>query len=92
MLHIQVATFGSFDYPVYRSIVTYSATFYIFRCLLPEEEALVLVQTVRIRQATGEDLTQQTLLVVALSHVAAIEFADIKPLEAFGISPPPTGR
>ena len=58
-------------------------------CLLPEESALVLVQTVRIRQATGEDLTQQTLLLVSLPHVAALEFADIKPLQAFGISPPP---
>jgi hypothetical protein len=58
-------------------------------CLLPDENVLVLVQTARIRQATGEDLTQQTLLIVTLGHVAAIEFPDIKPLQALGISPPP---
>jgi hypothetical protein len=58
-------------------------------CLLPEENAMILVQTNRIRQATGEDLTQQTLLVVSLAHVAAIEFPDVRSLQAFGISPPP---
>jgi hypothetical protein len=58
-------------------------------CLLPEENALILVQSHRIRQATGEDLSQHTLLVVSLGHVAAIEFPDLRPLEAFGISPPP---
>jgi hypothetical protein len=58
-------------------------------CLLGEEQALLLVQTQRIRQATGEDLTQRTLLVVDLEHVAAIEFPDVEPLKAFGVSLPP---
>ena len=58
-------------------------------CLLGEEQALLLVQSQRIRQATGEDLTQRTLVVVALTHVAAIEFPDVEPLAAFGVSPPP---
>ena len=61
-------------------------------CLLPEENALILVQSHRIRQATGEDLTQQTLLLVSLPHIAALEFTDIKPLHALGVSPPPVGR
>jgi hypothetical protein len=58
-------------------------------CLLPEEQVLLLVQTQRIRQATGEDITQRTLLVVDLTHVAAIEFPDVEPLAAFGVKPPP---
>jgi hypothetical protein len=58
-------------------------------CLLDEEQALLLVQMQRIRQATGEDLTQRTLIVVDLSHVAAVEFADVEPLAAFGVSTPP---
>ncbi|HEY1380994.1 MAG TPA: hypothetical protein VGF55_29610 [Gemmataceae bacterium] len=58
-------------------------------CLLGEEQALLLVQVLRIRQATGEDLTQRTLLVVDLAHVAAIEFPDTDPLTAFGVAPPP---
>jgi hypothetical protein len=58
-------------------------------CLLAEEHAILLVQTQRIRQATGEDLTQQTLLVVDLTHVAAVEFPDASPLAALGVKPPP---
>ena len=58
-------------------------------CLLPEEQVLLLVQSQRIRQATGEDITQRTLLVVDLTHVAAIEFPDVEPLAAFGVKPPP---
>jgi hypothetical protein len=58
-------------------------------CLLPDENAVLLVQTQRIRQATGEDLTQRTLVVVDLEHVAAVEFPDIEPLAAFGVGPPP---
>jgi hypothetical protein len=57
-------------------------------CFLPQEASLLLVQTHRIRQATGEDLHQETLLVVALEHVAAIEFSDLTPLKSFGLSNP----
>jgi hypothetical protein len=58
-------------------------------CLLSEERALLLVQAQRIRQATGEDLHQQTLVVVNLDHVAAIEFPEADGLGALGIEPPP---
>ncbi len=57
-------------------------------CLLPEESALLLVQAQRIRQATGEDQHQKTLLVVDLAHVAAIEFSNLDALRAFGVSEP----
>lgn len=59
-------------------------------CLLPDEKALLLVQVQRIRQATGEDISQHTLLLVDLDHVAAIEFPDAEPLKAFGLSLPPS--
>ncbi|MFO0807913.1 MAG: hypothetical protein U0746_04755 [Gemmataceae bacterium] len=58
-------------------------------CLLADESALLLLQTQRIRQATGEDLHQQTLLVVDLNHVAAIEFTSPDALRAFGVPSPP---
>jgi hypothetical protein len=58
-------------------------------CLLGEEQALLLVQVQRIRQATGQDITQRTLLVVDLNHVAAVEFPNAEPLAAFGVNPPP---
>src|SRR6187200_1859456 len=41
---------------------------------LPEEDALVMVQQLRIRQAGGEDQFQQTVHVADASHVAAVEF------------------
>jgi len=58
-------------------------------CLLTEGNALILVQTLRIRQATGEDQHQQTLVVVDLDHVAAVEFPDASSLSGLGIEPPP---
>ena len=57
-------------------------------CFLPEEQSLLVVQSHRIRQAGHEDLQQNTLLVVALNHVAALEFADLSPLKAWGIAEP----
>jgi hypothetical protein len=59
-----------------------------YACYLPQEATLLLVQTHRIRQATGEDLQQDTLFAVALEHVAAIEFSDLTPLKSFGLSSP----
>jgi hypothetical protein len=62
-------------------------------CLIADERALILVQAHRIRQATGEDLHQQTVVFVDLNHVAAVEFPDSAGLSALGIeSPPPLGR
>jgi hypothetical protein len=57
-------------------------------CLLPEESVLLLVQAQRIRQATGEDQHQQTLLVVDLAHVAAVEFTNLDALRAFDVPEP----
>ena len=60
-------------------------------CLLATEGALLLVQVQKIRQATGQDLTRQTLVVVSLDHIAAIEFADVSLVKALGLPDPPAG-
>jgi hypothetical protein len=59
-----------------------------FACLLAEDGALLVVQTHRIRQASGEDLQREDLLIVSLDHIAAIEFTDLTPLKALGIGLP----
>lgn len=62
-------------------------------CYMPEEQALVLAQFNRIRQATGDDQIKPTYLVADQSHVAAIEFNDAMPLAALGlVAPPPSGK
>lgn len=58
-------------------------------CYLPDEEALVMVQQLRIRQAGGEDQFQQTVYVAGSQHVTAIEFPDGKPLSTLGLPDPP---
>ena len=58
-------------------------------CYLPDDLALVAVQKTRIRQATGEEQFQQTVLVVDIAHVVAIEFPNGKLLAALGLSDPP---
>jgi hypothetical protein len=59
-----------------------------FVCLLADENSILIVQSHRIRQASGEDLQQDNLLIVSLAHVAAIEFSDLSPLKALGVGPP----
>ena len=56
--------------------------------LLPDQQALLLVQTTVIRQGTGEDIVKRSMLVVDTGHVAAIEFPDLGSLSALGIDPP----
>src|SRR5262245_4340472 len=36
---------------------------------LPDEQTLVLMQIIKIRQATGEDLAKQTVMVIAPAHI-----------------------
>ncbi|MFL5340138.1 MAG: hypothetical protein ACJ8F7_08295 [Gemmataceae bacterium] len=56
--------------------------------LLPEEGALLLVRTTVIRQSTGEDIVKQSLQVVDVPHVAAVEFAGLTALANLGVPPP----
>ena len=62
-------------------------------CLLAEEGVLLLLQTQKIRQATGHDLTRQTLVYVSVPHVAAVEvegLATLKLLDLPDPTPSPT--
>src|SRR5262249_19724565 len=56
---------------------------------LYDSRPLPLVQAHRIRQATGEALHQQTLVVVAPDHVAVVEFPDTAALKGLGLEAPP---
>jgi len=56
--------------------------------LLPEQEAMLLVQKTVIRQQTGEDILKQELVIVDVTHVVAIEFADLGSLSLLGVAPP----
>lgn len=58
-------------------------------CFLPEDQALVAVQSTRIRQAGGEDQFHSTVVVLDAAHVAAIEFNSSSPLAGLGLSEPP---
>ena len=56
--------------------------------LLQDNSAVLIIQQQRIRQATGEEVTKQTLTVVDPKHIVAIEFLDTAPLAALGIMTP----
>jgi len=53
-----------------------------------ELSSLLLIQKTVIRQQTGDDLIKQTLSIVDVDHVAAIEFAELGALDRMGIAPP----
>jgi len=56
--------------------------------LLPEQAALVAVRKHVIRQSSGDDRVDFTVLVVNMDHVVGIEFRDLRTLAALGIQPP----
>jgi len=58
-------------------------------CFHSDLNALLVVQRVRTRQPTGEDLDQQILLVVDIGHVIGLEFEALTPLAKLGIPAPP---
>ncbi|HLW64631.1 MAG TPA: hypothetical protein VKS79_04875 [Gemmataceae bacterium] len=56
--------------------------------LLPEQAALVAVRKHVVRQSTGEDRVEFTMLVVNMDHVVGVEFRDLRTLSELGIRPP----
>lgn len=56
--------------------------------LLADNSAVLVLQQQRIRQATGEEVTKQTLTVLDPRSIVGIEFMDTAPLAALGILPP----
>jgi hypothetical protein len=59
-------------------------------CLLANGQAVVMVQQQRTRQQTGEEAIKNTLTVADAAHVVALEFQDLGPLAALGLSAPAT--
>lgn len=58
-------------------------------CYHPDHNALLVVQRARSKGHTGEDILQQTLIVLELSHVVGVEFETIDRLAGLGLSAPP---
>jgi hypothetical protein len=58
-------------------------------CYSHDEAALVVVQQCRVRQAGTEDQFLQTVFIIDVAHVVAIEFGHVKPLGLLGLSDPP---
>ena len=58
-------------------------------CYHADHNALLAVQRFRSKQTTGEDLLQQTLIVLDVAHVVGVEFESINLLAPLGLSEPP---
>ncbi len=59
--------------------------------LLADGTAMMLIQQVRVRQATGEEVVKQTLTIADPRHIVAIEYAETAgyALQAMGLTAPP---
>lgn len=56
--------------------------------MLKDGTGLILIQQVKIRQATGEEIFKQSLFVVDPAQVVAIEFPDNSALASVGLPVP----
>jgi hypothetical protein len=57
-------------------------------CLMREHSALLIVQRTIVRHHTGEERTQQCLLVIDTAHITGVEFETLSALESLGIRAP----
>lgn len=58
-------------------------------CYHAEHNALLVVQRVKTKQNTGEDVLVQTLIVVDVAHLVGVEFESINRLTSLGLPEPP---
>lgn len=58
-------------------------------CYLPEQQALAITTTLRIRHASGDEVSRTSSLIVDASHVAAVEYAGLDVLKKLGLPAPP---
>jgi hypothetical protein len=58
-------------------------------CYHPEHNALLTIQRVKAKQHTGEDILQQSLIVIDVAHVVGVEFESLNHLASLGLSEPP---
>jgi hypothetical protein len=57
-------------------------------CLLPESQALLILQQQKIKQSTGDERVQQLLTIADISYIMAIEFPDTAALAGLGVGAP----
>lgn len=57
-------------------------------CLMPETNALVILQQLAFRDNTGREQVKQTLQVIDLKFVVGLEFANMDALKALGLPLP----
>src|SRR5713226_10099817 len=55
-------------------------------CLLPETQALLILQQQKIKQSTGDERVQQLLTIADIANVMAIEFPDPGALAVLGVA------
>jgi hypothetical protein len=55
----------------------------------PKHNALLVVQRAKVKQSTGEDVLQQTLVILDNVHVVGVEFDSVSRLEGLGLPIPP---
>lgn len=58
-------------------------------CLLADGSALLIIQQMKVREATGVETTKQMLTIADSAHVVAVEFMETSALAALGVQPPP---
>ena len=58
-------------------------------CYHPELNSLLVVQRVSTKHHTGEEILQQTLVVLDISHVVGVEFDNLEHLADLGLKAPP---
>jgi hypothetical protein len=58
-------------------------------CYHADFNALLMVQRTNTRQHTGENILNQTLVVVDVSHVVGVEFETLDRLATLGLTAPP---
>jgi hypothetical protein len=57
-------------------------------CLLPEIQALLILQQQKIKASTGDERVQQLLTIADISYIMAIEFQDTGALAVLGVPAP----
>jgi hypothetical protein len=58
-------------------------------CYHPDYNSLLVVQRVKSKHHTGEEMVNQTLVVVDIGHVAGVEFEGLEHLADLGLKAPP---
>jgi hypothetical protein len=58
-------------------------------CYHPDFNSLLVVQRVKTKHSTGQDVVLQTLVAIDISHVVGVEFEGLEHLADLGLKAPP---